>query len=187
MTIKIKNLGLLSRFNGIDILQTKHYIKLYNTTYINKISSNHQWLYEEVKQMHEFPLPMNADNDYKRKLETSEPLTEIELKTYEKEMGFAYRQAIGELIYAMVTCRPDIAFPVIKLAQYSTKPSTIHFEAVKDIFRFLNATKDEGIYFWRKTPRDDLPLGPIPQLRKDNNYDENSILEVKYHATHCLA
>ena len=127
--------------------------------------------------MHEFPLPMNAENDYKRKLETSEPLTEKELKQYEKEMGFGYRQAIGELIYAMVTCRPDIAFPVIKLAQYSTKPSTIHFEAVKDIFRFLNATKDEGIYFWRKTPRDDLPLGPIPQLRKDNNYDEKSILE----------
>ena len=33
------------------------------------------------------------------------------------------------------------------------------------------------MYFWRKTPRDDLPLGPIPQLRKDNNYDEKSILE----------
>ena len=76
----------------------------------------------------------------------------------------------------MVTCRPDISFPVIKLAQYSTKPSAIHFEAVKEIYRYLNATKDEGIYFWRKEPRNDLPSGPIPKLRKDNNYDEKSIV-----------
>ena len=92
-------------------------------------------------------------------------------------MGFGYRQAIGELIYAMVTCRPDILFPIIKLAQYSTKPSVIHFEAVKNIFRYLNATIDEGIYFWRKNPRNDLPIGPVPKLRKDNNYDEKSVAE----------
>ena len=84
--------------------------------------------------MYGFPLPMNPDNDYKRKLETSEPLTEDELKKHEKQMGFGYRQAIGELIYAMVTCQPDISFPVIKLAQYSTKLSVIQFEAVKNIF-----------------------------------------------------
>ena len=94
MTIKIKNLGSLSRFNGIDILQTKHYIKRYNKTYINTIPSHHKWLHEEVKQIHEFTLPMNTENDYKRKLETSEPLAEKELKQYEKEIGFGYRQAI---------------------------------------------------------------------------------------------
>ena len=138
---------MLSRFNGINIMQSKHYIKLYNKTYIKKISSHHHWLHDEVHHMHEFPLPMNPDNDYKRKLETSEPLTEDELKKYEKQMGFGYRQAIGELIYAIVTCRPDISFPVIKLVQYSTKPSAIHFKAVKNIFRYLNATIDEGIYF----------------------------------------
>ena len=84
--------------------------------------------------MHGFPLPMNPDNDYKRKLEISEPLTEDELKKHEKQMGFGYRQAIGEKIYNMVTCQSDISFPVIKLAQYSTKSSVIQFEAVKNIF-----------------------------------------------------
>jgi len=67
------------------------------------------------------------------------------------------------------------SFPIIKLAQHSTKPSAIHFEAVKDLYRYLNPTKDEGKYFWRKELRDDLPDGPIPKLRKDNNYDEKSI------------
>ena len=125
---------MLSRFNSIDIMQSKHYIKLYNKTYIKKISSHHHWLCDEVHHMHEFPLPMNPDNAYKRKLETSEPLTEDEVKKYEKKMGFGYRQAIGEKIYNMVTCQPDISFPVIKLAQYSTKSSVIQFEAVKNIF-----------------------------------------------------
>ena len=134
MTIKIKNLGMLSRFNGIDILQTKHYIKLFNKTYINKISSHHHWLAEDNTPMHEFPIPMNAENDYKRKLETAIPLIEEELKQYEKQIGFGYRQAIGEIIYAMVTCRLDISFPIIKLAQYSIKPSKIHFQAVHKYF-----------------------------------------------------
>ena len=68
MTIQIKNLGLLTRFNGIDILQAKQYIKLFNKTYIEKISSHHHWLAEEHTPMHEFPIPMNAENDYKREL-----------------------------------------------------------------------------------------------------------------------
>ena len=55
----------------------------------------------------------------------------------EKHYGFSYRQAIGELIYAMVTCRPDISFPLIKLSQYSANPSAEHFKAVKTyIFTF---------------------------------------------------
>ena len=92
-------------------------------------------------------------------------------------MVFGYRQAIGELIYALVTCHPDISFPVIKLSQYSTRPTAIHFEAVKNIYRYLNATKDEGIYFWRKTHRNDLPPGNIPICKTDDNYAESDIHE----------
>ena len=33
--------------------------------------------------MHEFPIPMNAENDYKRQLETEFLLTEDELKQHE--------------------------------------------------------------------------------------------------------
>ena len=65
MTIKIKNLGILSRFNGVDILQSRHYIKLSNKTYIKKISSHHNWLADDDTPMHEYPIPMNAENDYK--------------------------------------------------------------------------------------------------------------------------
>ena len=36
----------------------------------------------------------------------------------------------------------------------------------------MKATKDHGIYFWRKSPRDDLPKGNIPTLIHPNNYTE---------------
>ena len=48
---------------------------------------------------------------------------------------------------------------------------------MQEIFWYVNATIDEGIYFWRKQPRNDLSSGPIPKLCKDNNYDEKSIAE----------
>ena len=59
---------MLSRLNDIYILQPKHYIKLFNKTYINKISSHDHMLAEDNIPMHKFPISMNAENDYKRKL-----------------------------------------------------------------------------------------------------------------------
>ena len=76
-----------------------------------------------------------------------------------------------------VTCRPDINFAITKLAQYSDKPSEIHFEAVKKIYLYLIATKNDGIIYWRKTPRLDLSEGDIPWLNHDSNYDNNTIRE----------
>ena len=74
----------------------------------------------------------------------------------------------------MVTCRPDISYPIVKLSQYSTAPSRIHFEAVKQLYIYLKHTKTEGIHYWRKTKRSDLPPGKQPITSKDNNYNNNS-------------
>ena len=70
----------------------------------------------------------------------------------------------------MVTCRPDISFPLIKLSQYSTKPAVEHFQAVQELYDYIRATKSDGIYYWRDEPRMDLPLGPTPNTKLDENY-----------------
>ena len=44
MTINVKELGLISCFNGMDVQQTCHYIKLSNAVYLDKIMKNHPWL-----------------------------------------------------------------------------------------------------------------------------------------------
>ena len=164
MTIDVKELGLISRFNGVDVEQTRYYIKLSNAVYIRKILKNHPWINAEPPAGL-FPLPMKSDNDYIRQLETAEPLSEKDRIDLETDLGFSYRQAIGEIIYALVTCRPDISYAAIKLSQYSANPAKIHYSAVKDKYRYLKATMNEGIYFWRKEPRADLPIGPTPITR----------------------
>ena len=60
------------------------------------------------------PIPMNPDPAYLRSLETAiAPTTKDEAIKLQKQKQFNYRQVIGELLYAMVTCCPDIAYPVI--------------------------------------------------------------------------
>jgi hypothetical protein len=56
-------------------------------------------------------------------------------------MGFSYRQTIGELIYALTVCRIDISIAVITLSQHSHHPAQIHYEAVKQVFAYLNARR----------------------------------------------
>ena len=106
--------------------------------------------------MHTLPLPMDPSNKYQHQLENAQPLTPEEKHDIEKELGFTYRQAVGEIIYAMITCRPDVSFAIIKLSQYATKPASIHYTALQHLYRYLVATKEEGIYYWRQSPRDDL-------------------------------
>ncbi len=70
----------------------------------------------------------------------------------------------------MVTCQPDIiAFPCIKLSQYSNDPAEIHYKALLAIFSYLAQTVDDSIYYWRKTPNNSLPIGNMPRVQPENH------------------
>ena len=174
MSVKIKYLGLLTRYNGVDVTQTRDYIKIYNRTYIQKILAGHQhWL--EPRKCHTHPLPMRSENSFIKTIENAQtPITHRERMRLQREMKLNYRQAIGELIYAMVTCRPDISYPLIKLSQYSVNPAREHYLAVKEIYYYLQCTIDEGIYYWRSTQNQDLPTPPISF---DNEPDIDTLLQ----------
>ena len=101
---------------------------------------------------------MKSKTAYSTALENAAaPTTDSEKRALSREMGFNYRQVIGELIYAMVTCRPDISFPLIKLSQYSSNPAHAHYIAAADILHYLQCTRSEGIYFWRHQHNPELP------------------------------
>ena len=90
--------------------------KIHCGTYIKKILNEHEWL-NEHKHNSRYPIPMKNESDFQKHLEMAQPsTTEKAQQTLEKKMGFKYRRAIGEFLYAMVTCRPNISFPVIKLS-----------------------------------------------------------------------
>jgi hypothetical protein len=53
-----------------------------------------------------------------------------------------YQRGIGSLMYAATSTRPDIAFPVAILSQFMRNPGSTHWEAVKDVIRYLKGTAD---------------------------------------------
>jgi hypothetical protein len=58
-----------------------------------------------------------------------------------------YQSIIGLLLYLMIGTRPDIAFAVTKLAQFSANPSQEHFERAKYICQYLVGTKNYSLVF----------------------------------------
>ena len=106
---------------------------------------------------------MRSDSASQRQLELAvTPTSPQEQMQIQQEAGFSYRTAVGELIYALVVARPEISHSTTKLSQYGQCPALVHYHALKAVFAFLNNTRDDGLIYWRKTPHDNLPLGPTP-------------------------
>jgi len=47
----------------------------------------------------------------------------------------------------MLGTRPDIAYAVSKVSQYSSNPNSTHWTAVKRIFRYLRGTREFGLCY----------------------------------------
>ncbi|KAH0606528.1 uncharacterized protein H6S33_003362 [Morchella sextelata] len=62
-----------------------------------------------------------------------------------------YQSIIGSLMYAVVGTRPDLAYPVTMLSQFSSCPTKTHLAAVYRVLRYLKGTLDWSL-FYAKTP-----------------------------------
>ena len=127
----IKKQGVLLHYNGVDVLQTKDYVKISVETYFRSIFQKYGW----TEKVHKMPptkmIPLTADNSAIKELEsTLGPNDDAARAQLVTEMGFEYCATIGELVYAMVTCQPDISFAVTKLSQYSVRPAQCHITSV---------------------------------------------------------
>ncbi|GJR34523.1 zinc finger, CCHC-type containing protein [Tanacetum coccineum] len=58
-----------------------------------------------------------------------------------------YSRAIGCLMYAMTSTRPDIAYVVEKLSRFTSNPSNHHWEAITRVFRYLKKTMNYGLSY----------------------------------------
>jgi hypothetical protein len=115
LTIPLKSLGLITLFNGLGITQTKHYIKISCTSYISWILEKYldDWMGKHHMLAKPTPLPP-LDSFQKSFLSAKgDPSPAIQEKL-SKNMGLQYRNALGELIYALVTCQPEILYAVMK-------------------------------------------------------------------------
>jgi len=53
-----------------------------------------------------------------------------------------YREAVGALNWAALATRPNIAFAVATVARFAANPGPAHWDAVKQIYRYLAGTRD---------------------------------------------
>ena len=164
----VGNPDLLTRFNGVDYEQTREYIRIHSETYIDKILNNHGWstANKDASDTIE-PLHPKAVNEIETT--TGPEKGTAEADRLEKQMGFGYRQCIGEVIYAFVTTRPDIGTAVATLAKFSERPALCHYLALKRLFRYLRQTRTRGVIYWRSEPRNELPMGTVVRRPLDAN------------------
>jgi hypothetical protein len=59
---------------------------------------------------------------------------------------------VGELIWAMTTCHPNIAFTSVKLSQSNSAPAEHHYHGLKHAIHYLYMTHNNNIYFWHTRP-----------------------------------
>lgn len=130
----LKDHGDLSYFLGLEAHRDKSGLRLTQQRYIIN-------LLKRTKMENSKPVatPMCSSQVLTATLGT--PMTDPTL----------YRATVGSLQYLGLT-RPDISFAVNHLSQYMQQPTTVHWEAVKRVLRYLAGTITVGIFFSSSTP-----------------------------------
>ena len=125
---QMTDLGPCSYYLGMTVVRDRknRIIRLSQKGYIEKILKDFGMC--EAKPQY---TPMKTDQ-----IETPEDYEPTdEIKTW-------YAKAIGNLMYAMLGTRPDIAYAVSYCSRFLAKPTEAHRAAVKRIMRYLKATID---------------------------------------------
>jgi len=172
LKLPIHILGTVTRFNGLDVTQTRSFVKISCSKYLAKLQPSYHWLQDVTLKQANLMLPFQTDTSFLSKIihPNEVTLTESEKKQLEDRMGIQYRKAMGEVMFPEVKCRPDVSPHVIILSQFMNNPQEIHYQALKQILHYLVCSKDEGIYYWHDKPVQTLPNHPLPKLHSDT-YD----------------
>nr|GFB37490.1 zinc finger, CCHC-type [Tanacetum cinerariifolium] len=82
--------------------------------------------------------PVSTPMDLVEKLKpnTRKPIDQLE-----------YSRAIGCLMYAMTSTRPDIAYAIGRLSRFTSNPSRQHWKAITRVFKYLRGSKDYGLSY----------------------------------------
>jgi hypothetical protein len=165
----IRDDGLLTKFNGIDVLQTRDYVQLSCSSYLHRVLQAHSWEKPSNRETDRHNIVPISDESVKRlSLSPDGPAKHSAPHcTLEKEVGFSYRQVLGELIYAYVVGRLDIGYAITFLALFSLCPTREHYTALRHVCKYLRRYIHWGLLYWRMSPRTDLPDIPIERIPVD--------------------
>ena len=128
---EMSDLGQLTYYLGIEVIQRKDGIILKQNRYSRKILEE-----SGMNSCNPTHTPMEMNAKFSKALD--------EGKIDESE----YRRNIGCLRYLLHT-RPDLSFSVGVLSRYMQDPKISHGAALKQVLRYLRATCSLGLYFAR--------------------------------------
>jgi Reverse transcriptase (RNA-dependent DNA polymerase) len=161
--VELVKQGVLTRFNGVDIQQTREYIALSCTTYIRQLLQIHGWSKPAAGEDSSTPIePLPADMVEAMQNATGYPEGSAEHRALEEDMKFSYRNVIGELVWVFIVGRVDLGFSIGFMTRFSAAPACIHYRACVHLARYLRMTQDWKLVFWRDKPLDCLPPGDVP-------------------------
>jgi hypothetical protein len=87
------------------------------------------------------PTPLPTDPTWIKKFNAavgpSDPKAQQQLAN---KMEIKYKGGVGELIWAMTTCRPDILFTSVKLSQSNSAPTEHHYHGLKHAICYVFTT-----------------------------------------------
>jgi len=135
----VKSLGQPNLLLGMKISQSNHIITLSQTHYINALLK--KFGLTNANPVSTF-MDANVKLDYVAKGQEDEGQGEIDEK-----ITHGYATLIGLLMYLALGTRPDIAFAVNKLTQFTQSPKPTHWTAVKRVFHYLKYTHSNKLTY----------------------------------------
>ncbi|GKD66336.1 hypothetical protein Tco_1308444 [Tanacetum coccineum] len=76
-----------------------------------------------------------------------DPVEKLKPNTGKPVDHLEYSRAIGWLMYAMTSTRPNIAYAVGKLSRFTSNPSRQHWKAITRVFKYLRGTMNYGLSY----------------------------------------
>ena len=165
-----KYLGLIDEFNGVNVEQSRDSIAISCHGYISRVLKAHGWSTPDNKDpsVHKpTPLPTDCIPQLYKDVGPAEGTTEHADKA--ANHGFAYRTLLGELLYAYVTCRPDIGYAITTLSKFSVAPADVHYRLLKGVAKYLRRTINWGIIYRRTKLDASLPASTTVPLPPDED------------------
>ncbi|EOY19976.1 Retrotransposon protein, unclassified, putative [Theobroma cacao] len=126
------DLGLMSYFLGMEVVQAKDHVSLHQTKYAKDLLKRFQM---------SFCKSVGTSLSFGAKFSKEDGCA--------KANGQIYRSIIGSLLYLLVT-RPDIMFATCLLSRFMQDPSVFHFTRVKRILRYIQGTLNFGLVYKKK-------------------------------------